>query len=118
MTKQTAEDQYKDIDELTQWEHNPRFMNDSDKTRLKNQLRELGQYKPLIVTEEKEVIGGNMRLTAMREIRQEDGEDIFNPVWCAVVHAPTRKQKTSDYEARCIMRRSSGLYFETARYSF
>lgn len=58
---------------LQVWEKNPRFIeNKEDFERLKRQIKELGQYKPLLVTEDGIVVGGNMRLRAMTEMGTDD----------------------------------------------
>ncbi len=60
------------IDKLTEWEHNPRNINTTDFARLKSQIEQLGMYKPLLAMQEGEryiVLGGNMRLKALQEIK-------------------------------------------------
>lgn len=57
------------------WEKNPRNIKKSDFARLKEQKRELGQYKPLVAVEENgeyTILGGNMRLRALKEMGQEE----------------------------------------------
>ena len=58
----------RDINTLKEWDKNPRNINKKDFERLKRQITELGQYKPLLVTQEGVVIGGNMRLKALRDM--------------------------------------------------
>lgn len=66
---------FSDINALKVWEKNPRFIeHKEDFERLKRQVQELGQYKPLLVTEDGIVVGGNMRLKAMQELK-------FQEVW-------------------------------------
>jgi len=60
--------EYKDISELKEWDKNPRSINAEGLERLKKQITKLGQYKPLIITADGTVIGGNMRLKAYREL--------------------------------------------------
>lgn len=71
-------------------------MTDADKARLKKQIVSLGQYKPLLVTMDKAgrgiVLGGNMRLTALRELVAE-GHGQFEKVWISIVQAEDDKTK-------------------------
>jgi hypothetical protein len=56
------------LSNLRLWENNPRKLDDADFERLKRQVQNLGQYKPLIVTEDGVIIGGNMRFRAMEAL--------------------------------------------------
>lgn len=67
-----------DIEKLRIWEKNPRSINEDDFDRLIKQIQKLGQYKPLIITPEGVVLGGNMRLRALREIGEKQ-------VWVSIV---------------------------------
>lgn len=60
---------FTDIDKLIEWDKNPRSVEDKDLERLKRQMQFLGQYKPLLVTEDGIVVGGNMRLRVMRDLK-------------------------------------------------
>lgn len=87
--------QYVDIAALYNWDKNPRTVEREAIERLKKQLLKLGQYKPLIVCIENDryiVLGGNMRLIAMRELAG-DGKEEFLRVWISKVDAPTEQQK-------------------------
>lgn len=53
--------------------------------RLKKQIQKLGQYKPLLITKDGTVLGGNMRLKAYQELGIEN-------VWVNVVDAPTEEK--------------------------
>lgn len=64
---------------LKEWDKNPRGISTADFKRLKQQIQNLGMYKPLIVDEDGTVLGGNMRLRALREL----GVDT---VWVSVVN--------------------------------
>lgn len=75
-----------DINRLTGWDKNPRSILAKDFTRLKAQIKKLGQYKPLLITKDGEVIGGNMRLKAYRELGIKD-------IWVSVVDPKTDDQK-------------------------
>lgn len=76
----------KNIDELHNWDKNPRSISEKGFERLKKQIQTLGMYKPLLVTEDGTVLGGNMRLRAYRELGIKD-------VWVSVVDAPTEEKK-------------------------
>jgi hypothetical protein len=56
---------YTSIKSLTPWEKNPRYIQDEDFERLKAQIIDFGQYKPLLVTKDGTIVGGNMRFRAM-----------------------------------------------------
>lgn len=84
--KENSKKEYRNIDQLYNWEKNPRTISDNGLERLKWQIEKLGQYKPLIITEEGEVIGGNMRLRAYREM------GITN-IWVSVVHPKNESEK-------------------------
>jgi len=83
------------LDDLEPWEDNPRDAHDADLERLKEQITDLGQYKPLLVNGNPDVapagavIGGNMRLRALRDL----GED---HVWVSVLH-PTDEDELLEY---------------------
>jgi len=56
------------VAELKLWDKNPRNIKEKDFERLKKQIKELGQYKPLLITPDGTVLGGNMRLRAYRDM--------------------------------------------------
>ena len=56
------------IAELHEWEKNPRTITKDAYERLKYQILKLKDYKPLLITPDNTVIGGNMRLKAYREL--------------------------------------------------
>lgn len=59
---------------LQEWDKNPRNINSTDFARLKYQIEHLGMYKPLLAMPDGEffvVLGGNMRLKAIKEIGAE-----------------------------------------------
>lgn len=74
------------IDTLHEWKDNPRNISPKDFERLKGQISKLGQYKPLLITKDNEVIGGNMRLKAYRELGIKD-------VWVSVVEPKNENEK-------------------------
>lgn len=76
----------REISSLKLWDKNPRGINKADFERLKRSIVKRKQYKPLLVTEDGIVLGGNMRLRAFQELGVEK-------VWVSVVHAPDDKTK-------------------------
>jgi DNA modification methylase len=79
-----------DINLLENWDKNPRGIKEKDFNRLKEQIKKLGVYKPLIACKENEkyiILGGNMRLRAYRELGHKE-------VYITEVEAKTDKIKT------------------------
>jgi len=74
------------ITDLHEWKDNPRSITAVDFERLKRQITKLGQYKPLLVTKDGEVIGGNMRLKAYKALGITD-------VWVSVVEPKDENEK-------------------------
>lgn len=74
------------LSEIKPWGENPRDISREGLDRLKKQITDLGQHTPLIVDEEGNVLGGNMRYRAMSELNWEE-------VWVAEVNAPTYADK-------------------------
>lgn len=72
------------ITKLKLWERNPRSIKGDRFNELKARLKRQGQIKPLLVTEDGTVIGGNMRLRAMQDLGWSD-------VWVSVTDAKTDK---------------------------
>lgn len=66
------------IAELKNWENNPRSILEEDFKRLKGQIGQLGVYKTLLVNQDNIVLGGNMRLRALKELGVKE-------VMCGVV---------------------------------
>ena len=73
------------LSDLVGFDGNPRTIDSGAKLRLKNSIRTLGLFKPLLVWEnefgEQVVIGGNQRMMAMREML-EAGEKLSPSVPC------------------------------------
>ena len=82
----TKNNQIRKIEDLHLWEKNPRSIKEKDFFRLKKQIETLGVYKPLIITEDGTVLGGNMRLRAYQELGIKE-------VWVSIVEAPTEEKK-------------------------
>lgn len=74
------------LNDLKEWDKNPRSISKDGFERLKKQIQRLGQYKPLIITQDGIVLGGNMRMKAYRELG-------INDIWVSVVDAPTEEKK-------------------------
>ncbi len=77
------------ISKVVPWDKNPRGVKDQDIARLKRQLLRLGVYKPLLAVPEKGkyvVLGGNMRLRALRELGAREIE-------LSLVNARTEKER-------------------------
>lgn len=74
------------VADLQNWEDNPRLIQKPEEfDRLKDQIKHLGVYKPLLINQQNIVLGGNMRLRAFRELGIEE-------VMCAVVLTDNRAQ--------------------------
>ena len=82
------------ISEVVPWDKNPRVRVEADCEGLKRQIKRLGVYKPLVVCEDGGkkgkrklvVLGGNMRLLALRELGVKEVE-------VSVVEAKTEKER-------------------------
>lgn len=77
---------FRPIAELHEWQDNPRNITPRDYDRLMKQIKRLGQYKPLIVTPDGEVLGGNMRLKAYRELGMQN-------IWVSEVYPANENEK-------------------------
>lgn len=74
------------IDSLQLWDRNPRSIKGERFNELKARLKRQGQIKPLLVAKDgTTVIGGNMRLRAMKELGIEE-------VWISQTEAQTDKE--------------------------
>lgn len=60
------------IHTLKNWDKNPRGIKKDDFERLKRLIQKHGQIKPLVITPDGTVLGGNMRLRAYRELGIND----------------------------------------------
>ena len=56
------------VDELKLYPGNPRTMSEDQFEALKRSLREFGLVQPLVINSQDEVIGGNQRLEALRQL--------------------------------------------------
>ena len=77
MPTSPLEIQHLDLDALVPFDRNPRTISTDRLDSLKDSVRALGLFKPLLVWRDEAgrpiVIGGNQRLRALREIREEGG---------------------------------------------
>ena len=73
----------RDISTLQPWAQNPRSIKGDNYQKLKKQLM-LGQHSTLLITADGTVLGGNMRLKAMKEIHEEY-PTLYDKVKCIVV---------------------------------
>lgn len=78
--------EYWPVAKLQNWDKNPRNISTEGFERLKKQIQKLGQYKPLLITPDGTVIGGNMRLRAYRDLGVSE-------VWVSVVEPKSESEK-------------------------
>ncbi len=78
--------QYAVLTDLHSWAKNPKILVREDLDRLKKHIIRFGLFKPLIITPEGEVIGGNARLLALQELKKEDA-------WVSVVEPKNETEK-------------------------
>lgn len=71
---------------LFNWKDNPRAIKKDKFEELKNRIKRHGQFKPLIITPDGEVLGGNMRLRAFQELGIKEA-------WVSVVTPKTEAEK-------------------------
>lgn len=77
--------EYWTVDKLKNWDRNPRSIKGERFEELKERLKRQGQIKPLLITNDGTVIGGNMRLRAMKDLG-------ITEVWVSVTDATTDKE--------------------------
>lgn len=65
------------VEDLKPWADNPRDVSKESLQRLTEQLK-LGTYKPILIQEDGTVLGGNMRLRAMKQVNMTE-------VWVSVI---------------------------------
>lgn len=82
--KQTKSE-YWDISKLKLWDKNPRSIKRDRFDELKNRINRLGQTKPLRVTEDGTVVGGNMRLRAYQDLGIKE-------IWVSISEAKTDRE--------------------------
>jgi hypothetical protein len=77
------------IELLKNWDKNPRNITPEGYERLKRKIQRLKEFKPLLITPDGIVLGGNMRLRAYKELG-------FNSCWVSVV-APKDEQEMLEF---------------------
>jgi DNA modification methylase len=80
--------EYRKLDQLKLNEDNPRGIKKHDFERLKKQVQKLGMYKPILITPEGKVLGGNMRIRVYQDLGIDD-------IWVSVVNP---KNETEEME--------------------
>jgi len=78
--------EYRKVSELREWKDNPRSITKEAFERLKKHITDHGQMQPLVITNDGEVLGGNMRLKAYRELG-------INDIWIKVVEPKDENDK-------------------------
>ena len=73
------------LSELKDFPRNPRTIKEDELNALKRSIQEFGTVQPLVVNDKGEVIGGNQRLRAMKELGIESTEVV-------VVNLPIKKE--------------------------
>jgi DNA modification methylase len=76
----------RNISSLFNWKDNPRAIKKEKFEELKNRIKRHGQIKPLIITDEGEVLGGNMRLRAFKDLN-------ISEAWVSVVKPKNEAEK-------------------------
>ena len=79
--------EFRNLSDLKPWEDNPRILTRENFLRLKRQIQRLGIYRPLIITQDGTILGGNARYQVYKDLGYDD------MVWVSVVHAPTKAKK-------------------------
>ena len=74
------------VSSLFNWKDNPRAIKKDKFEELKNRIKRHDQIKPLIITDEGEVLGGNMRLRAFKELNIDEA-------WVSVVKPKNEAEK-------------------------
>lgn len=77
---------YTSIEDLFNWDKNPKKVMRGDYDRLRHQMEDLGVYVPLLVTPDGEVLGGNTRLRVLRDMEASD-------VWVSIVEPKNEAEK-------------------------
>lgn len=75
-----------DINLLSPNEQNPRIIKRDDLERLKEQIKRLGLYKPLLVDKNNVVLGGNARLRILKDLK-------YKEVWISRVDPKTEAER-------------------------
>lgn len=74
------------VEDLYRWDKNPKIVLKDDFERLKRHIKKFGQFKPIVITGEGEVLGGNSRLEALKEMEVKEA-------WVSIVNPKTTAEK-------------------------
>lgn len=66
------------LEDLHEWENNPRSVDEAGLARLIDQIKKFGIYKPIICMADGTVLGGNMRLRALKTLD-------YKQIWVSIV---------------------------------
>ncbi len=77
---------YASIEALFRWDKNPKLVLKDDFKRLVRYIKKHGLFKPLLIMENGEVVGGNTRLVALQDLGYKD-------VWVEIVHPKDEADK-------------------------
>lgn len=69
---------YAKIADLREWDKNPREITPESLQTLENKINRLDQFKPLLITQDGVVIGGNMRLRVLKKLG-------YNEAWVTIL---------------------------------
>lgn len=90
------------IASLRLWDKNPRAINKDKYEELKERIKKWGQFKPLVITKDGKVLGGNMRLKAYQDLG-------INDIWVSVVYP---KNEAEEIEIALADNEEMGFYQE------
>lgn len=90
----------KPISELRNFDKNPRSISKDSFERLKKHIQKYGQQQPLVITPDGEVLGGNMRLRAYKELDITD-------IW---VHEYTPRDEADKLAISLVLNDRAGFY--------
>lgn len=86
---------YAKLSWIKPWAKNPKSITDDNLQKIKNQIKELDLYKPLVIAftnNEAIILGGNQRYRALSELAKEEPEK-YEYVWVSIVQAWTDEEK-------------------------
>lgn len=78
--------EYASVEDLYRWSKNPKIVLKEDFERLKRHITKFGQFKPLVITPDGEVIGGNSRYEAFKSMGIKEA-------WVSIVNPKSHAEK-------------------------